>query len=33
MFCLPWIEMFCAQSGFSVMAIGAGTTVTQVAET
>jgi hypothetical protein len=32
-FCLPWIEMFCAQYGVSVMAIGAGTTATQVVET
>jgi len=31
-FCLPWIEIFCAQYGVSVMAIGAGTTATQVVE-
>ena len=27
---MPWIEIFCAQVGVSVMAFGAGTTATQV---
>lgn len=31
--CLPWVEMFCAQSGISVLAIGAGTTASQAVET